>query len=79
MKTAFDGARYAVGATDTLKGTGVWSFIKADRGADKTPASKSKAAKKPTKVSLGKKKGTRLTDRSCFALRERACRRDREN
>lgn len=56
MKTAFDGARYAIGATDTLKGTGVWSFIKADRGADKTPVSKSKAAKKPTKVSLGKKK-----------------------
>jgi hypothetical protein len=39
-----------------MRGTGVWSFIKADRAdkAGKTPTSKS--AKKPEKVSLGKKK-----------------------
>ena len=47
MKTAFDGARYAVGATDSMQGTGVWSGIKLSRD-DAKPTDKpaSKAAKK---------------------------------
>ena len=47
MKTAFDGARYAVGATDSMQGTGVWSGIKLGRD-DAKPTAKpaSKAAKK---------------------------------
>jgi|TARA_B110000977_G_scaffold151195_1_gene191850 hypothetical protein len=56
MKTAFDGARYAVGATDTMQGTGVWSFVKADRTDKTAKKPNSKAAKKPKKVSLGKRK-----------------------
>ena len=57
MKSAFDGARYAVGATDSFQGTGVWSGVKLNRnttGAAKKP--ESKAAKKPQKVKLGKGK-----------------------
>jgi hypothetical protein len=57
MKSAFDGARYAAGATDSFQGTGVWSGIKLNRntsGAAKKP--ESKAAKKPQKVKLGKGK-----------------------
>jgi len=56
MKTAFDGARYAVGATDTMQGTGVWSFVKAERADKATKPPASKAAKKPEKVSLGTRK-----------------------
>eukprot|EP00471_Norrisiella_sphaerica_P004508 CAMPEP_0184486712 /NCGR_PEP_ID=MMETSP0113_2-20130426/8380_1 /TAXON_ID=91329 /ORGANISM="Norrisiella sphaerica, Strain BC52" /LENGTH=43 /DNA_ID= /DNA_START= /DNA_END= /DNA_ORIENTATION= len=29
--TAIDSVKYAVGASDKLQGTGVWSFIKVDR------------------------------------------------
>eukprot|EP00470_Lotharella_oceanica_P005882 CAMPEP_0170177876 /NCGR_PEP_ID=MMETSP0040_2-20121228/11264_1 /TAXON_ID=641309 /ORGANISM="Lotharella oceanica, Strain CCMP622" /LENGTH=47 /DNA_ID= /DNA_START= /DNA_END= /DNA_ORIENTATION= len=29
--TAIDSVKYAVGASDKLQGTGVWSFIKAER------------------------------------------------
>ena len=47
MKTAFDGARYAVGATDSMQGTGVWSGIKLSRDdAKRTAKPASKAAKK---------------------------------
>ena len=51
MKTAFDGARYAVGATDTMQGTGVWSFIKAERdsGANKA-ANKTKRPEQKKKT-----------------------------
>ena len=59
MKTAFDGARYAVGATDSMQGTGVWSFIKAERG-NKAPTAKpaSKSANKTsTKVRFPNGKG----------------------
>ena len=54
MKTAFDGARYAVGATDSFQGTGVWSFVKASKNdkAAKMPKSK-KETKAPQKVKLG--------------------------
>ena len=58
MKTAFDGARYAVGQTNTLQGTGVWSFLKAERKAPTAkPASKSASKTTSSKVSLGKGKG----------------------
>ena len=51
MKTAFDGARYAVGATDSMQGTGVWSGLKMSRDNDKPTAKPtSKAAKKPMKA-----------------------------
>ena len=51
MKTAFDGARYAVGATDTMQGTGVWSGLKMSRdNAKPTAKPTSKAAKKPMKA-----------------------------
>lgn len=50
-----------MGATDSLKGTGVWSFIEAERGAGAKkaavkPASKS-ASKTPAKVRLPSSKG----------------------
>ena len=52
MKTAFDGARYAVGATDSMQGTGVWSGITLSRDDAKPtakPASKAAKKSKPAK------------------------------
>ena len=52
MKTAFDGARYAVGATYSMQGTGVWSGIKLSRDDAKPtakPASKASKKSKPAK------------------------------
>jgi hypothetical protein len=31
MKTAFDSFMYAIGQTDMVKGTGVWSFLEINR------------------------------------------------
>ena len=31
MKTAFDSFMYAIGQTDVVKGTGVWSFLEINR------------------------------------------------
>jgi hypothetical protein len=39
-----------------MQGTGVWSFVKAERADKATKPPASKAAKKPEKVSLGKRK-----------------------
>eukprot|EP00959_Pyramimonas_sp_CCMP1952_P303127 6342760-Pyramimonas_sp.AAC.1 len=42
LNQAFDSARYAVGASDELKGTGVFSFIKASRKTKEAEAAKQK-------------------------------------
>ncbi|OUS46364.1 hypothetical protein BE221DRAFT_74790 [Ostreococcus tauri] len=60
VTTAADSVAYAVGAKDELRGTGVWSFVKADRNGssgNKGTASKPKPAKKnsPTRFPGGKK------------------------
>eukprot|EP00793_Prasinoderma_coloniale_P002033 PRCOL_00002541-RA len=50
--TAFDGMRYAVGATDKFQGTGVWSMIKASRQTQR-PAPKSSKPPRPAGARKG--------------------------
>eukprot|EP00467_Chlorarachnion_reptans_P017970 CAMPEP_0114512626 /NCGR_PEP_ID=MMETSP0109-20121206/15086_1 /TAXON_ID=29199 /ORGANISM="Chlorarachnion reptans, Strain CCCM449" /LENGTH=50 /DNA_ID=CAMNT_0001692343 /DNA_START=310 /DNA_END=462 /DNA_ORIENTATION=- len=47
--TAIDSVKYAVGASDKLKGTGVWSFIEAERKPAEDDDKKNQKNKKPSR------------------------------
>jgi hypothetical protein len=51
IKSSFDLAQYAVGAKDTFKGTGVWSFVEMDRKGDAEKKELDASSKKSAKDS----------------------------
>ena len=63
IKSSFDLVRYAVGSTDSFKGTGVWSFVEFDRevapASSSLPDSETKSTLKDNKITkLSSKKAT---------------------
>ena len=56
IQTAIDGVAYALGQTDELKGTGVWSGLKLEREKPKDDDESEDAKKKePTKTTTTSK------------------------